>query len=256
MDGKEITYSSDKCYKVVVEEEKIELTEIEKYSEMLSSSPYFIKYGTLWREGANSDSPVSNFLAKIDEQVNYNNGRDIITEYKIHGILLEDGKKLPIIRINKQELENFNFVLNSRWKLDAIICAGIANKDRIREVSQIISKSDVINKNVFAHTGFVKINEKLVYLYHGGVIGDVKDVEVDLSDDKLQQYCFTSKEFDVEEALGMSYSILDLASEKITIPLLATTYLAPLTSILKEEDINADYLLWAERKDAEQGKVL
>ena len=246
--GKEITYSSDKCYKVVVEEEKIELTEIEKYSEMLSSSPYFIKYGTLWREGANADSPVSNFLATIKEQVNYNNGRDIITDYKICGILIEDGRHLPIIRINKQELENFNFVLNCRWKLDAVISAGIANKDRMREVTQLISKSDVINKNVFAHTGFVKIDEKLVYLYHGGIIGDVNDVEVDLSDDKLQQYCFTSKEIDVKEALATSFSILDLASEKITIPLLATTYLAPLTSILKEEDINADYILWIEGK--------
>ena len=83
----------------------------------------------------------------------------------------------------------------------------------------------------------------------GGFVGDTNDIEVDLSDDKLEQYCFTDKEFDIEEALFASYSILDLASEKITIPLLATTYLAPLTSILKEEDINADYILWVERKD-------
>ena len=52
----------------------------------------------------------------------------------------------------------------------------------------------------------------------GGVIGDVKDIEVDLSEDKLQQYCFTDKEFDIKEALYTSYSILELASEKITIP--------------------------------------
>ena len=257
--GREITYSSDKFYKVEIEEEKagtIENEEISKYAEILTSSPYFIADGTLLKAGANADSPVSNFLSKIDEQVNYNNGRDIITDYKIHGILLKDGKHLPEIRINKQELENFNFVLNSRWKLDAIISAGATNKDRMREITQLISKDDVINKNVYAHTGFVKINDKLVYLYHGGFIGNVEDIEVDLSEDKLQQYCFTNKGFDIKEALSTSYSILELASEKITIPLLATTYLAPLTSILKEEDINADYILWCEREDTEHEKVL
>lgn len=90
----------------------------------------------------------------------------------------------------------------------------------------------------------------------GGFIGDVADIEVDLSADKLQQYCFTDKEFNIEEALTTSYSILELASEKITIPLLATTYLAPLTSILKEENIDPDYILWCERKDTEREKVL
>lgn len=257
--GREITYSSDKFYKVEIEEDTeriIENEEISKYAEILNSSPYFISDGTLLKAGAKADIPVSNFLSIIDEQVNYNNGRDIITDYKLHGILLKGGKHLPEIRINKQELENFSFVLNSRWKLDAIISAGATNKDRMREITQLISKDDVINKNVYAHTGFVKINDKLVYLYHGGFIGNVEDIEVDLSEDKLQQYCFTNKEFDIKEALSTSYSILELASEKITIPLLATTYLAPLTSILKEEDINADYILWCEREDTEHEKVL
>lgn len=120
----------------------------------------------MWKAGANADSPVSNFLAIIDEQVNYSNGKDIITDYKLHGILLNNGTHLPEIRINKQELENFNFVLNSKWKLDAIICAGATNRDRMREVTQVVSRGEAINKNVYAHTGFVKIEDKLVYLYH------------------------------------------------------------------------------------------
>ena len=120
----------------------------------------------------------------------------------------------------------------------------------MREVTQLISKDEVINKNVYSHTGFIRINGELVYLYHNGFIGNNSEngIEVDLSEDKLEQYRFTDKEFDIQDSLITSFSILDLADIKITIPLLATTYLAPLTTLFQEENINADYILWLEGK--------
>lgn len=258
--GKKIAYSSNKFYKPQISEEEskaIEVVEVinqeeyefEKYSKALENSSYYIGDKYVWKIGAKSDSPVSNFLAVIDEQVNYNNGKDIFTDYKIHGIIIENYKHLPQIRINKQDFENYSFVLNPCWKLDAIINASQANKDRMREITQILSRENMLNKNIYAHTGFTRINDKLVYLYHNGFIGDInEEIEVDLSADKLQQYCFTEKESDIHEALMESFSILDLADSKITIPLLATTYLAPLVSIFKEENINCDYILWIEGK--------
>ena len=90
-------------------------------------------------------------------------------------------------------MESFNFVLNSSWKLDAIISAG-GHREKIREIAQIINRNTVKITKVYSNTGFVKDNAgKLNYLYHGGVIGDSKDVKVDLSKDKLQQYHFTEK---------------------------------------------------------------
>ncbi len=259
--GKKIAYSSDKFYKVEVKQEEakgVEVAEIigseefefEKYSKALENTPYVIGNDTLWRVGTQINSPISNFLAVIDEQVNYNNGRDILTDYKVRGIIIKNHKQLPVIRINKQELESFSFVLNSKWKLEAIISAGQTNKDRMREVTQLISKDEVINKEVYSHTGFIRINGQLVYLYHNGFIGNEnqEEIEVDLSEDKLEQYNFTNKDFDIEDSLITSFSILDLADIKITIPLLATTYLAPLTAIFQEEDINVDYILWLEGK--------
>ena len=259
--GTAMAYSSNKFYKVKIEQEKskeVEVAEVigseefefEKYIKALENSPYVIGNDMLWKIGAQSNSTVSNFLAIIDEQVNYNNGRDIFTDYKVRGIIIKNHKQLPKIRINKQELESFSFVLNSKWKLDAIISAGQTNKDRMREVTQLISKDEVINKNVYSHTGFIRVNENLVYLYHNGFIGNDSEnkLEVDLSEDKLEQYRFTDKEIDIQESLITSFSILDLADIKITIPLLATTYLAPLTTIFQEENINADYILWLEGK--------
>lgn len=221
--------------------------EFEKYKRVLEENSYCIGKDKLFKVGKTTLSPISNFIVIIDEQINYNNGKDIITDYRVHGIIIADYKKLPQIRISKQELENFSFILNSKWKLDAIIMAGTNKKDMLREVTQLISKDEVINRDIYTHTGFQNIDGNLIYLYHNGYIGNrCEEIEVDLSADKLQQYSFTEKEFDLQEALMTSFSIIDLADVKITIPLLATTYLAPLTTILREEDISADYILWLE----------
>lgn len=258
--GKKIAYSSNKFYKTQISEEEskaIEVVEVinqeeyefEKYSKALENSSYYIGDKYIWKIGAKSDTPVSNFLAIADKQINYNNGKDIFTDYIIHGIIIENFKHLPQIRISKQDFENYSFVLNPSWKLDAIINASQTNKDRMREITQILSKESILNEIIYSHTGFIRVNNKLIYLYHNGFIGNVEeDIEVDLSADKLQQYCFTEKEFNIQEALMESFSILELADSKITIPLLATTYLAPLVSIFQEENINADYVLWIEGK--------
>ena len=223
--------------------------EFEKYSKALEDSNYAIGKKKLWKIGKTTSSPISNFLAIIDEQINYDNGRDIYTKYKVRGIIIENYKKLLPINITQQELESFNFVLNPEWKLDAIICAGQGNTDRMREVTQIISKNKIINKTVYSHLGFKRIGDELIYLYHNGFIGNSNNqIMVDVSEDKLERYCFTNKEYSIEEAITTSYSILDLAESSITIPLLATTYLAPIVSILQEVDINADYILWLEGK--------
>ena len=103
-------------------------------------------------------------------------------------------------------------------------------------------------KNIYTKTGFERINNHLAYLYHGGVIGDVENIEVDLSSERLERFCFTDKEFDQQECLKRSLSFLDVADKKITIPILATIYLAPLFSLLSENSINADYILFIQGK--------
>lgn len=87
----------------------------------------------------------------------------------------------------------------------------------------------------------------------GGIIGNADNVSVDLSshgadgnieNDNLQRYCFTEKEFDPIEAIKLSYSMLELAVHSITIPLMAVTFLAPIYSLLKEQKVFADFILY------------
>lgn len=119
---------------------------------------------------------------------------------------------------------------------------------KLREVSQIISKNLTKEVLVYSHTGFINIDGKYVYLYHGGAIGDNSNrILVDLStlgNKNLTRYCFTDKNFDFKEALQTSYSFLNIANKKVTIPLMSAIYLSPLHSLFIEKNITVDVLLY------------
>lgn len=255
--GKSIAFESNTFYKIEEVEMQAEesLQVIDNYelnlcNKALSKSRYAIDNGTLFfLKSTDKVTPISNFVTYVTEKLNFINGRDTDTFYKVKCIILDDPSiNLPEQIITVEQYQKFNFILGSSWDKFAIMKAGSTNTDKLREATQLISRQTMEEKNIYAHTGFTKINGKTCYLYHGGVIGDVTGIVADLSGDKLQRFCFTDKTFDTKQALQRSLSILDLANLNITIPLLATTYLAPLTTILSEEGIHADYILYVQGK--------
>lgn len=252
--GQSIAYESNIFYKVAeVEEETsiatIDNSEIELCSQMLKRTNYFIGDGMVWTKKKDGLVPISNFVVLLPEKINFKNGREIQTFYKAKCIVLDNPDiNLPTEIIDVETLKKFDFGLGSSWDKYAIISAGSSNTDKLREITQIISRGIMTEKDIYSHTGFTEIDGKLCYLGHGVVIGDVENVEVDISTDKLQQYCFTDKTFDIKEALECSFSILDVADREVTIPLLAVAFLAIITSILAEEGINADFILFLEGK--------
>ena len=265
--GTELCENTGIYYKPVkkdIEEEKTRYEiimnygdEYKTYLERAEAKGYGVKSGYLCKvdihidkTGATNEkfTPLSNFLPVITKQVTYCNGKDSITNYNVKGLLLDNKKELPEITVTGEELENAKYFTNPEWNIQAVKEPNIGVDEHIRYVAQVVSKDSLICKNVYAHTGFIRINEKLVYLSQGQVIGDVKNLDVDLSLDRLEQYHFTENEFDVKEALKTSYSILDVAEHKITIPLLAVTYLAPLTTLFAENGLLADFVVWLEGK--------
>lgn len=265
--GKVLCECADVYYKPVMKEIEMENTKYEvvvdygedynKLIEKMKNSGYGVKNGYLCRVTYRRDSfgnekeeytPITNFLPVVEKQVTYSNGRDEITNYDVKALLLQEKKELPTIAVTKDELDNTNYLTNPAWNIQAMKLPVMRVDDDIRYVAQLVSKENIICKTVHANTGFEKIDGKLVYLYHGGVIGDVKDVDVDLSLDRLEQYSFTEKQFDLKDALKTSYSILEVADYGITIPLLSTVYLCPLTTTFSEKGLLADYVVWVEGK--------
>jgi len=256
--GKALAFESENYYSI--KETNIEKTEIieetpanvlaKTCNSYLNFSPYLVKNGKLWYT-AKKDvfAPISNFVTYASEKINFINGRDTETKYIMNCHLLDQPElELPDISIDVESYSKCNFIMGSCWDKHAIISAGRSNSDRLREVMQILGRYVTTEKNIYAHTGFRRIDGKLCFLYHSGIIGDAENVSVDLSNDNLQQYCFTDKSFDVIQALQRSLSFLDVADYSITIPILSTIYLAPLTSILAKHNIPADFLLFIQGK--------
>ena len=253
-------------YKPIKKEVEMEETKYEivfdygdsnKYIEKMKGQGVGVKEGFLCkincennRDGSLKETatPIANFLPIIKEQVTYDNGRDSVTNYCINGILLDSKRELPEIVVTKEELENLSYYTNPEWNIQAVKMPVMRAEDVIRYATQIVSKDDIKCRTVYAHTGFIRVNEKLIYLSNGKVVGDVEGIDVDLSLDKLEQYSFTDKEFDLKEALKTSYAILDVADHNITIPLLAVNYLAPLTTLFAENGLLADFVVWIEGK--------
>lgn len=268
--GTKIAYESDKFYKIKMTEEIIEeplvvdedvkllglneTPEMKKLSAKcnlhLKSSNYKVSDGTLWYISSKDKAiPVSNFVTFVREKLYFYNGIDKTVKYTMECHLLnEPNRELPLITTDLEGYSKMKFIDGSFWDNLAIIKSGNANPDRQKEVMKIISKDTMQEYTIFVNTGFERIDSNLCYLYHGGTIGNVQNVSVDLSDEGLERYSFTDKEFDIKQSLIRSLSCLDIADYNITVPLLATIFLSPLTSILRENGISPNFIVFVQGK--------
>ena len=97
-----------------MEQEKIQETtnDYGKYNafiEKLKGTGYLISENHLCYMSKDNPVEISNFLPIIDEQIIYDNGKEVTIEYLIHAYLLDQKRELEQIRITKKELESFYF---------------------------------------------------------------------------------------------------------------------------------------------------
>ena len=262
--GKKIAYNSKTFYTLRETEETItNFDALDVYNDILKYTPYAIYNKKLCHKkpitqsqknkgvsGNYSYVEISNFITYVDKKITYDNGNYTSIYYQVNCIILDN----PYVTLKHQIIEadkyaKGNYVLGSIWDKYAIIRSGRGNADRIREVTQIFSRKTMKEETVYTHTGFRKIDGKLCYLSHDNVIGDIKNVTVDLSRDNLQRYSFkkvnaTASIEEIKEAINLSLSILDLADYSITVPLISVIYLAPLYSLLAKNDKLVDFVVF------------
>ena len=245
--GKAIAYESDIFYKldvIKVKEKEVKKkanssipNDYQKDIELLENSNYVFAEDGLYEK----KEKISNFVPIISKVIIYDNGNgEKSAVYKIKAVL-SNGDILDEIEVKIEDFTSMKWLINNTWDMSPIVNAGVSNKDKLREVTQIVSKN-MQKEVVYTHTGFIKQNDKYVYLYNNGNIGGDDTIKVNL-DDSLVRYEFTNQEYDLKECLQLSYSILDVADKKITLPLVAFTYLAPLVSLLDELGIVPDFLM-------------
>lgn len=228
-------------------EEVQEPDEYKEYNDMLYGTPYVFGYAGLQRKVKKGNSEelktLSNFLPIPIKKIYIDNGLEAEGYLEIAAVLNNKIKMNPI-KVNYNKLENMGWMCSPSWDLLPQIYPPKSNhKEYVYAAIQNLSKY-IDKETIYEHTGFRKVNGKLVYLYQGGAIGANKDVQVDLSGISLERYKFTDKRYDLNESIETSLSILDLSKKEVTIPLLALAYLSPLRSLFLEENIPLGFVTW------------
>jgi hypothetical protein len=187
---------------------------------------------------------LCNFTALIVEEIARDNGLEIT-----RALIIEDeqnGRKLSPAALSADEFSGMNWPVK-HWGTSCQIWPGMGVKDSLRHAIMVLSYQDREPKRrtVYTHTGWRNTPQGRVYLSAGAVIGaqgEVPGIEVDIG--TLSRYALPAPSTTAEERLTAaqaSYLALKVAPERISVPLIAAAFLAPLT-----ESLRVDFGIWLE----------
>jgi hypothetical protein len=195
---------------------------------------YRVSGGRIVRDVLTRDGPVEVPLAtwagRIVEEVLRDDGAERAVTLAVEGALA-DGTPLPRVEVPAEEWPYLRWPVE-RWGTRAVVLAGASTADHLRCALQLLS-GDVPRRTVYAHTGWRDVGGgRWVYLHAGGAIGadgPARDVAVSLPD-ALAGYLLPHppEGRTLAEAIRAGLRVLDLAPDRITVPLLGAVYRAVL----------------------------
>jgi len=214
-----------------------------------SAYPYAVEGGRIVRYRQTKDAVVvdalCNFEAQIKEEIILDDGADPTRAFILEG-RLDSGPSLPSVRIPASRFGGMTWVTES-WGVCAVVRAGNGTRDYLREAIQRLSPA-ARRRHVFTHTGWRKINGQWIYL-SGSTTGNA-DFEVDLGPE-LARYKLPAVAGDAVGAMRLSIEMLKIAPLRITAPLFASCYRAPLVSAFPQ-----DLSIWVEGKTGSMKSTL
>ncbi len=174
--------------------------------------------------------PLCNFDVRIIGEEVRDDGAEQVNVFAVEGAL-QDGRPLPKAEVSADRYPAMNWVTTT-WGTAPVIYAGQGTKDHLRVAIQLLS-GDVPKNLVFSHLGWRKLRGDWVYLHGDGAIGPLgpdPTVMVQTGDSPLACYSLPDPPSgdELKTAIRASLSMLNLAPAKITYPMLAAVYRAPL----------------------------
>ena len=147
-------------------EEIEELDEYKEYNDMLYGTPYVFGYQGFQRKVKKGNSEekktLSNFLPIPTKKIYRDNGLEAEGYLEVQAILNSKIKLQPI-KVNYKKLENMSWIYSPEWDLLPQIYPPKANhKEYVYAAIQTLSKG-IDKETIYEHTGFRKVNGKLVY---------------------------------------------------------------------------------------------
>jgi hypothetical protein len=169
----------------------------------IDPGPYTVNSGCICKihysdKGNTTYERLCNFDAQVTEEILLDDGAEATRAFIIEGKLAE-GKALPPCRIPASRFAGMSWVTES-WGLRAIVNAGNAKRDALREAIQRLSPQHRTRK-IFTHTGWREIDGKWFYL--SGSTASNGEFEVDLGSE-LSRYKLPSVADNPVEAIKTS----------------------------------------------------
>ncbi len=198
---------------------------------------YVIESGRHCEVGAWGPTPLCNFTSKITADVARDDGSgETVRQYTVSGTL-DTGELLPAGAVDASKFDTMAWV-GDLWGVRAVVRAGRSVKDKLREAIQLNSLN-AESRYLYTHTGWREVDGKPVYLTSTGGLGtNGVTAEVELYSE-LAHYALPRDPQDPKDAMRASLRFLDIAPDRVTVPLWAAMYLAPLADI-----VYPDFVLW------------
>lgn len=194
----------------------------------------------MWNSDAGYYRELCNFNAAITADVMMDDGKLQEKYVEIVG-KLANGRKLPKLLITATEFGQMNWYMKS-WGPRCRVGTTNNVQQHLRYAIQALSEETMIDKSIYLHSGWRIIDGQRVFLHGGGAVG-ADGIEVQLQG-RLSEYVLPANDDNSvsdKDAMIASLSTLDLGDHRVTFPIYAVMYLAPLTEIIEPA-----FTLWAE----------
>ncbi len=221
---------SDNSQQAVVNNSQTPSSESELY--------LFNEHGTArWKETHNGRIlvPLANFTAKIVEELRFDDGEQTKLHFRIEA---ESGDhRFPEVVVPAEQFRSLSFVQKNYGSRAQIFPPTTTSKDHLSHAIQVRG-GEVQRTRVYTHTGWREIDGQLTYLSSLGAL-DLNNVEVQLEegrDPKLNKYSLpsTSTPEEVRSGIAASLKFLQVAPDKVTIPLWVAPYAAAIISEIED----------------------
>jgi hypothetical protein len=220
-----LKYKSTAQEKLDISAKHFDLMIAEVKRSNLSASMAEVVNGQLSFDG----QPLCNFQARITLELAHDDGfNPARLRLAVEG-QLPTGERLPPLEVDAEDFEHLRWV--GRWGARAYFLAKPTQRWLFIRALKELSQSTIKRETVYTFTGWHTVNGRPAYLTASGAIsaeGLDPTVRVNLGDGQMQHYSLPEPPADPREAVHASLDFLSLAPLRVTAPLWAAMYTAPL----------------------------
>lgn len=177
--------------------------------------------------------PLGNFWARISHELMVDDGLNPPTvRYSVEGGLAT-GVPLQPVQVDARSFGKLDWVPDN-WGMRPIMTLPPGKSYLVARAIQEVSMESVQRERLYTFTGWHACDGKRGFLSGSGLLtadGLNDQVRIDLGSNNLRHYAFPNGEFNREEAVRATLDFLTLGPRKVTAPLWAAMYAAPLTSL-------------------------